>query len=293
MARSESRTKTAIWSDDDFCALTCEAQRVYWMLYSQPTISLCGVLALTVKRWASKAKDSTETGIVEALAELEEASFIVVDMDTEEVWIRSFVHHDGVTKSSKTRQAAFSQLGAIFSEKLRVLAQAALEDAPSTDGSPDTPSSEPEYPIPQSGIPYPDFPDTSSVRARAASVSSLQPPSPSSSLRLPADVAPAETGATHRDSGTNLAGLRDLTSRIAAVCTAENRLLVQREASELVAWAVTSVDSRVVEEALGWAAGLDKPPVLPRALAGTILCKANDSRIPMKPFHPSSGKKSA
>ena len=120
MARSESRWKVSIWVEDlDFLALTKDAQRVYFMLVTQPTISLCGVLALTTGRWERSARDETPEELALALKELEDAGFIVIDRDTEELWVRTFILHDGVARSPKTLAAAKEQVGMIASATIR------------------------------------------------------------------------------------------------------------------------------------------------------------------------------
>lgn len=132
MARTESRTKTAIWTDPDFRLLSRAAQRFYWLLYSQSTISLCGVVAYTPKRWAGYASDETLGTIEAALDELEHARYVVVDRDTEEVWVRTFVRHDGVAKSPKTLGAAREQAEHILSTTIRPGVYAALDPSGNT-----------------------------------------------------------------------------------------------------------------------------------------------------------------
>jgi hypothetical protein len=119
MARSESRTKVSIWSNEDFITLSRQAQRVYWMVYSQPTISLCGVLAFTPGRWSRYASDGTVSDIEDAIADLERSHFVIVDRDTEEVFVRSFMRNDGVWRSPKTRGAARDQVNTVMSKTLR------------------------------------------------------------------------------------------------------------------------------------------------------------------------------
>ena len=118
MPRSESRTKTGIWNDADFRALSCHAQRVYWLLYSQGTISLCGVLAYTPGKWARMAKDDTVDQIERSLHELEKAGFIVCDWEEEEVFIRSFMRNDGVWNSPKTRSGAVAAAKHVTSARI-------------------------------------------------------------------------------------------------------------------------------------------------------------------------------
>ena len=96
MARSYARIKTAIWSAPDFLGLSAAAQRLYHLVLEQPDLSLCGVIAPTVGRWAAMAKDTTPAIIRRALTELVagEEPFVVVDEITEELWVRTFAVHD-------------------------------------------------------------------------------------------------------------------------------------------------------------------------------------------------------
>ena len=173
MARTESRTKCSIWRDKDFLALSDSAQLLYWRLYSQPTISLCGVLPLTVHRWAGMSATASVEGVRAALDELASAPrpFIVIDDDSEELWVRSFVRNDGVLNSPKTREAAWNQLDAIVSSIIRPLAEQAL-------GSHAGPGAKaPESPNAQANTLWDTPSDTPRERAH-------QPPTPTSCLHL-------------------------------------------------------------------------------------------------------------
>lgn len=94
MARSHGKIHADIWRDPDFRALSAEAQRVYFLLLSQPKMTLCGTLDLAVTKWARLASNTTTAGIDQALAELEEARYVVVDCDADELVIRTFTKHD-------------------------------------------------------------------------------------------------------------------------------------------------------------------------------------------------------
>lgn len=285
MARTESRTKTAIWSDPDFRKLSGSAQRMYWLLYSQPTISLCGIVALTVKRWAAMCSDDTPESVVLRLGELEEAEFIVVDMHTEEVWVRSFVAHDGVGNSPKTLAAAYRQLPSIASTKLRKLAEDALRvigppppEPKSAKPQVNTLYRNQEYAI--SPVENSQSLDENTSSVRAGAVSSLRPPSPDSSLRPPAED---EDLVLRTDSTKDR-----LADRMADACTAD-RKVTWHEARLVVAWASRAVDVKLIEEAIGWAearkAG-DQPIRLPRGIAKTIRSKAADHNIALPEFDP-------
>ncbi len=120
MARSEARIKVSIWTNEEFRSLTRRAQRTYLLATIQPTILLCGVVALTVGRWASFAADGTADDVKEDLDELQRHGFVIIDWDTEEVFVRSFMRNDGVWNGPKTRGAARDQLArSVVSKNLR------------------------------------------------------------------------------------------------------------------------------------------------------------------------------
>lgn len=119
MPRTESRTKTATWSDDEFTKLPRLAQHRYWQLYSQSNISLCGVLAYTPGRWTRQSGDDALEAILDDLQVLSENRYIVVDFDTEEIFVRSFMRNDHVWDNPKTRGAAVALSKAVLSTILQ------------------------------------------------------------------------------------------------------------------------------------------------------------------------------
>lgn len=119
MARNHARVLTAIWSDEEFVCLSMDAQRMYLLLLSQPDLTPCGALPYIPKRWARLCPDTTSEGVGLAVCELEHARFVLVDRDTDELVIRTFVVHDGGLANSKMRGAVKSSLTALHSRWLR------------------------------------------------------------------------------------------------------------------------------------------------------------------------------
>lgn len=95
MARSYAAIHLRIWADPEWRALDGDAQLLYLLLLSQPSLNLAGVLPLQTRRWAACVADWDAPGVDMALSRLIEARFVVVDADTEEVLIRSFIRNDG------------------------------------------------------------------------------------------------------------------------------------------------------------------------------------------------------
>ena len=134
MARNHARIYATIWADPDFLALSCDAQRLYMLLLSQPNLSHCGLLPLTVKRWASKASDSMPSRIENALDELHERRFVVLDFNTEELLIRSFIRGDEVYRQPNVLSAAAKDAVGIVSPLLRDELLAEIERIAILDG---------------------------------------------------------------------------------------------------------------------------------------------------------------
>lgn len=119
MARGHGRILTSIWEDTDFLALDEREQRLYLFLISQPNLNHAGLLDLTLRRWARKARGLTVAELEKRIGRLEETSFVVVDDDTEELLIRSFVRNDGVWRMPKVMGAMVSGALEISSRKLQ------------------------------------------------------------------------------------------------------------------------------------------------------------------------------
>ena len=282
----------SLWTDNDlFCALTPSAQRMYLFLFTQPTINLCGVLAITAERWARRAKGLTAKSVKASLLELSSLElvggevnepFIVIDWETEEVWVRSFVKNDHVCSNEKTRKAAFGQLAGIASPHLRALARSELDkQQASLDASA----------IPSDGLS--DAPsDRDRERARASSNLLLQPPVSTSSSagadapRQPLVVQNEEDEVATQQSPRG-SQILHMASRLAGICVDTDRATVTLESFDMVTWASECFDSKVIDQAIGEAAKWSPPPGLPRAVAKVLLGR---SRGRLKPFQPKDRK---
>lgn len=121
--RQYARLRMDIWRDDEWRALSADAQWLYELLISQPTINSAGVLALQITKWTRYAAGMTGERIVAALGLLIERNYIVVDDDTEEVLVRSFIRHDVVAcgGSPKIMLSALRTAGLVQSEDLRTV----------------------------------------------------------------------------------------------------------------------------------------------------------------------------
>lgn len=119
MARTEGRIKCAIWRSPEFRGLTPNAQRAYFLILSQPGMSYCGVVSYRPKPWALLSTGTTPAVVEKAVKELAGARYVMVDRGTEELWVRTFVNHDGVLDQPKLIMAMAHDFGAIESEPIR------------------------------------------------------------------------------------------------------------------------------------------------------------------------------
>jgi hypothetical protein len=119
MARAYAQIHQRIWADPEWRALDGDAQLLYLLLMSQPSLDLAGVLPLQTRRWASCVADWTAPAIDMALTRLADARFVVVDQDTEEVLIRSFIRNDGGYKTPGVLKSALKSAEAVQSPAIR------------------------------------------------------------------------------------------------------------------------------------------------------------------------------
>lgn len=156
MARTFTQLKSSIWSDRSFVALPAHAQRVYLLAKSQANVSWCGVVPFTEKRWASMAPDTTVGVICDAINVLVDRGYVVLDPETEELWVRSWVKHNGVMEQPNLRKAMRAAYETILStgikravydslpDEEKALVTTPPEDFPSPSETPPEPFRRPE-----------------------------------------------------------------------------------------------------------------------------------------------------
>jgi hypothetical protein len=119
MARTEARIRCSIWDDPDFLSLTWEAQWLYHAILEQKDLSLCGVLTWTPKRFAKLAPNIRPADVKRAMDLLRERRFIVLDDDTDELWVRTFIKGDRVDLKPNSIIGMAHDFGAIHSQPIR------------------------------------------------------------------------------------------------------------------------------------------------------------------------------
>lgn len=131
-----ARLRRDIWRNPDWLTLSRNGQWLYAALVSAPNVSACGVLPITLTRWANLAADTTVDDVQAALGELERGRFIVVDWSTEELVVRSYMRHDGLLASPNGRRAVDNHRQAVVSSALAAVLdreRARLDDERTND----------------------------------------------------------------------------------------------------------------------------------------------------------------
>lgn len=112
--------QVAIWDDPDWCRLDVAAQHAYWLLMSSKGLSYCGVLDYVPGRFRGKAKGLTAPKLKAAVATLQRNRFVVLDEDTSEALVRTYVRHDKVMERRNMGKAVAYAYGQVVSPDLQV-----------------------------------------------------------------------------------------------------------------------------------------------------------------------------
>lgn len=119
MPREYAKVKAGIWQDDDFRALPFHAQHLYFVILTDPELSYAGVTDWRPKRLLPRASGWTINTLEAAAATLVDQRLLIIDEDTEEVLVKSFLRHDGVMMHNKLCVSAMNSYAAVASNLLR------------------------------------------------------------------------------------------------------------------------------------------------------------------------------
>ena len=119
MARDRANIRTDMIGDDRYRELTRDEQWLYKLLLVHPTLTYAGVAEWRPGRLASTAAGTTADEIRQIGAGLQSKYFVYIDSDTEEVFIRSFVKHDGLLKQFRLPISMANDYAGIASQAIR------------------------------------------------------------------------------------------------------------------------------------------------------------------------------
>ena len=117
--RDYAQVRLSIWNDDDFRELSPAAQWLYFLLLTHPTLTSAGVGDWRPRRIAALAAGLDVDVVETAGAELAHRLYIVVDLDTEEYFIRSFHRNDDLLKMPNMATAAARKAAEVASAGIR------------------------------------------------------------------------------------------------------------------------------------------------------------------------------
>lgn len=119
MAREYANIRLSVWDDDDFRDLPGDAQHLYFILLTSPTLSYCGVADWRPGRIAGLISDWDTTRVITAASTLFDRLYVLVDVETEEALVRSFVRHDGLMGKPRLAVSMVNAHRAVASRTLR------------------------------------------------------------------------------------------------------------------------------------------------------------------------------
>lgn len=119
MARDHARIRVDLLTDEDFRGLRAAEQHLYLLALASPLLSNAGVVPYTARRWSHSADDLTPNSVRKTIAGLVGKRFVVVDEDTEELFIRTFVKHDGLIYQPNVAKNMADSYKAIVSRPIR------------------------------------------------------------------------------------------------------------------------------------------------------------------------------
>lgn len=119
MTRKFAHVNVGIWDDPDFRALPPLAQHLYMVLWTSAGLSYCGSHDWRPGRLAKRAGGWSRADVEAAAACLQARHFLVIDDDSEEVLVRSWVRWDGLLKEPRMAISCVNSYSEVASETLR------------------------------------------------------------------------------------------------------------------------------------------------------------------------------
>lgn len=132
MARSEARLQFGMWRAG-LNGHSAHAKLVYAVLLTEPTINHCGVGAIRITRWAKDASltiEETEKALAELSAGDPLTARVLLDDDTDEVFVRTLIRNDGVANQPYVLKGALREAVRVQSPLMRWVLAAELRKLP-------------------------------------------------------------------------------------------------------------------------------------------------------------------
>ena len=119
MPRDRANIRTDIWGDSDWRRLTFGAQWLYQHVLTHATLNTVGVADWRPTRTLRVTQGLTMPALREFTRELTESFFLVIDEESEEALLRSYLRHDGVLLNPNMMKTIKRDYAAVTSDLLR------------------------------------------------------------------------------------------------------------------------------------------------------------------------------
>ena len=117
--RKFAQIQIDIWNDTDFRNLTPAAQHLFFVLLSHPSLNHAGVGDWRPARLSGLSSGWTKADVEDAAGELVHELYVLIDEETEEFLIRSYVRNDALLKQPRMATAVAKGLAEVGSSVLR------------------------------------------------------------------------------------------------------------------------------------------------------------------------------
>lgn len=117
--RSYGKIKLSVQSDPDWRQLSHTAQWLYWALVGSEKLSACGALEWRPKLFAALSPTLNVDGVESALDELRLKKYVVLDDETDELVLRSFIRNDDVVSNKNMMVSVIKAWRMLYSLRLR------------------------------------------------------------------------------------------------------------------------------------------------------------------------------
>lgn len=120
MARDHGRVNLALFGDDDFLDLSGDANHLFLILWLSPSLTYCGSDDWHPGRIAKRCGSTWDARrVTQAAVELSSTGFLIVDTETDETLLRSWIKHDGLWKSPVMAVSMANARAAVASRVIR------------------------------------------------------------------------------------------------------------------------------------------------------------------------------
>lgn len=111
---------TGLWFETSIRGLTRRQQQAYFLAYTQPDVSRCGVVPYRLRSWTGLAIDGIETELHQDYQYLHTSRHVVLDVIDEQLLIRTYVKHDGLLNQPLVVASMIRDYHRITSPMIRV-----------------------------------------------------------------------------------------------------------------------------------------------------------------------------